>query len=160
MGRYVYDYPRPMVTVDAAVFTLLDGTARLLLIRRKHEPYKDHWALPGGFLEMDEDLKEAAARELAEETGLKNVPLEQLHTFGKPGRDPRGRTITVVYFGIAGTDWPQIEAADDAADAQWFDIESLPEMAFDHDEITRCAIERLKQTQARQNHRYFEPPTQ
>ena len=91
-----------MVTVDAAVFAWVEGKAKLLLVQRKHEPYQGSWALPGGYIEIDEDLPEAAARELAEETGLKDVPLEQLHTFGKPGRDPRGRTITVVYFGIAG----------------------------------------------------------
>jgi len=147
MGRYVYDWPRPMVTVDAAVFAFFDGKARLLLVQRKNEPYQGHWALPGGFVEMDEDLPEAAARELAEETGLKNVALEQLHTFGRPGRDPRGRAITVVYFGIARKDWQQVAAADDAAQVQWFDIENLPPLAFDHEEIARCAIERLTQTQ-------------
>ena len=145
-GTYVYDWPRPMVTVDAAVFAFFDGKARLLLIQRKHEPYQEHWALPGGFVEMDEDLPEAAARELAEETGLKHVPLEQLHTFGKPGRDPRGRVITVVYFGIAKNHLHEVQAADDAARVEWFDIEHLPRMAFDHDEIARCAMERLKQT--------------
>jgi 8-oxo-dGTP diphosphatase len=145
-GTYTYDWPRPMVTVDAAVFAFFDGRAGLLLIQRKQEPYKDHWALPGGFVEMDEDLPEGAARELAEETGLKHVPLEQLHTFGKPGRDPRGPAITVVYFGIAAGPPEEAEAADDAARAQWFDIEHLPRMAFDHEEIVRCAIERLKQT--------------
>jgi 8-oxo-dGTP diphosphatase len=147
-GKYVYEYPRPMVTVDAAVFALVEGKARLLLVQRKHEPFQGSWALPGGFVEMGEDLPEAAARELAEETGLRNVPLEQLHAFGKPGRDPRGRTITIVYFGIAGTDWQQAKAADDAAAVQWFDIDNLPSMAFDHDEIARCAIERLKQLPA------------
>lgn len=147
-GKYVYDWPRPMVTADAAVFAVVEGRAKLLLIQRKHEPYQGHWALPGGFVEIDEDLAAAAARELAEEAGLTNVSLEQLHTFGKPGRDPRGRTITVVYFGIADKNWEQIAAADDAAQAQWFDIESLPAMAFDHDEIACCAIERLKQTDA------------
>ena len=147
-GTYVYDWPRPMVTADAAVFAMVEGRAELLLIQRGHEPYKDHWALPGGFVEIDEDLETAAARELAEETGLTNVPLEQLHAFGKPGRDPRGRTITVVYFGIADRNWAQIAADDDAAQARWFDIESLPAMAFDHDGIARCAIERLKQTDA------------
>jgi 8-oxo-dGTP diphosphatase len=101
---------------------------------------------------MDEDLPAAAARELAEETGLKGVPLEQLGAFGKPGRDPRGRAITIVYFGIAGKDSPQVAAADDAADVQWFDIKSLPSTAFDHDEIARCAIERLRQTQEYRNH--------
>jgi 8-oxo-dGTP diphosphatase len=134
-----------MVTADAAVFVRVDGQAKLLLIQRKHEPCQDHWALPGGFVEMDEDLPEAAARELAEETGLKDVPLEQLRTFGKPGRDPRGRAITVVYFGIAGEDWQHVRAADDAAQAQWFDIENLPDMAFDHEEIAQWAIGRLRQ---------------
>jgi 8-oxo-dGTP diphosphatase len=151
-GAYTYDWPRPMVTADAAVFAFFGGKARLLLIQRQHEPYKDYWALPGGFVEMDEDLPQAAARELAEETGLKHVPLEQPRTFGKPGRDPRGRTITVVYFGIAEGNLEAVRAADDAAQAQWFDIEHLPEMAFDHDQIARCAIERLKQTKDYQNH--------
>ena len=147
-GKYVYDWPRPMVTADAAVFAFVDGRAKLLLIQRKCEPYQGRWALPGGFVEMDEDLPEAAARELAEETGLKDVPLEQLRTFGKPGRDPRGRTITIAYFGIVEKDSQQIQAGDDAAKAQWFDIEDLPGMAFDHDEIARCAIARLRQTGA------------
>ena len=151
-GKYVYDWPRPMVTADAAVFAFFDGRLRLLLIQRKHEPFKDRWALPGGFVEIEEDLPEAAARELAEETGLRDISLEQFRTFGKPGRDPRGRTITVAYFGIAGENREQIKAADDAADVQWFDIERLPPMAFDHDEIARCAIERLKQTPAYRKH--------
>jgi len=151
MGKYVYDWPRPMVTADAAVFAFLDGKPKLLLVQRKHEPYQGYWALPGGFVEIEEDLPEAAARELAEETGLKNVPLDQLHTFGKPGRDPRGRTITVVYFGIAGKDWQQVRAADDAAEVQWFDIQSLPQMAFDHNEIARCAIKRLKLSKTHEN---------
>jgi len=137
-----------MVTVDAAVFAVFDGKARLLLIERKHEPFQGRWALPGGFVEMDEDLPEAAARELAEETGLRNVRLEQLRTFGKPGRDPRGRTITIVYFAIAGPGRPQVKAADDAAHVQWFDIDHLPPMAFDHDEIARCAIDHLHHTDA------------
>jgi len=132
-----------MVTADAAVFAFLDGRPHLLLIRRKIDPYKGRWALPGGFVEIDEDLPNAAARELAEETGLKDVSLEQLRAFGRPGRDPRGRTITVAFFGIIEKGWDRIKAADDAERAQWFDIESLPPMAFDHDEIARCAIERL-----------------
>jgi len=148
-GEYVYEYPRPMVTVDAAVFALFEGKASLLLVQRRHEPFQGSWALPGGFVEIDEDLPDAAARELAEETGLKDVPLEQLRTFGRPGRDPRGRTITVVYFGIARQDQQQVKAADDAAQAQWFAIDNLPQMAFDHNEISRCAIERLRQLPAR-----------
>ncbi len=151
-GKYVYDWPRPMVTADAAVFAFFAGQAKLLLIRRKHEPYQGRWALPGGFVEMDEDLPDAAARELAEETGLRNVPLEQLATFGKPGRDPRGRTITVVYFGIAENEREPVEAGDDAAAVQWFDIENLPPLAFDHDEIARCAISRLRRIGAGREH--------
>lgn len=149
-GKYVYDWPRPMVTADAAVFAFFDGKTRLLLIRRKHDTDEGRWALPGGFVEIDEDLPDAVARELGEETGLRNIPLEQLRTFGRPGRDPRGRTITVAYFGIAEKDWDQVQAADDAADVQWFDIDDLPPMAFDHDEIVRCAIARLKQAQEHQ----------
>ena len=146
-GKYVYEWPRPMVTADAAVFAFLDGRWKLLLIQRKREPFKDRWALPGGFVEIEEDLPAAVARELAEETGLTDIPLEQLRAFGRPGRDPRGRTITIAYFGVAEKNWEQVKAADDAADAQWFNIEHLPAMAFDHDEIACCAIDRLKQTQ-------------
>jgi 8-oxo-dGTP diphosphatase len=151
-GKYVYDWPRPMVTADAAVFAFFDGRPRLLLIQRKRDPYQGHWALPGGFVEIDEDLPEAVARELAEETGLRGVPLEQLRTFGRPGRDPRGRTITVAYFGIAEKDWDRVRADDDAEHVQWFDIEDLPKLAFDHDEIVRHAIERLRQTPAWHKH--------
>lgn len=150
--RYVYNWPRPMVTVDSAVFAFFDSKPRLLLIQRKIEPYKDRWALPGGFVNMDEDLPQAVARELAEETGLTDVPLEQLRAFGRPGRDPRGRTITVAYFGIAEKGRDRIKAADDAAQVQWCDIDNLPAMAFDHDEIARQAIERLKQTDAYREH--------
>ncbi len=153
MGKYVYDWPRPMVTVDTAVFAFCEGQAKLLLVQRRREPYQGRWALPGGFVEIDEDLPEAAARELAEETGLRNVRLEQLATFGKPGRDPRGRTITVVYFGLAEKGCGPVAAADDAAAARWFDIESLPPMAFDHDEIARCAIRKLRQIEACREHK-------
>jgi 8-oxo-dGTP diphosphatase len=148
-GKYVYEWPRPMATVDAAVFAFFDGRPNLLLIRRKIDPYKGRWALPGGFVEIDEDLPDAVARELAEETGLTGVSLEQLRAFGRPGRDPRGRTITVAYFGIIEKGWDRIQAADDAERAQWFDIEGLPQMAFDHDEIARCAIERLNRRRDR-----------
>jgi len=151
-GKYVYEWPRPMVTVDAAVFAFFDDRPRLLLIQRKQEPFQGRWALPGGFVEIEEDLPEAAARELAEETGLRDVPLEQLGTFGKPGRDPRGRTITIVYFGIAEEGSEQAKAADDASDVRWFDISHLPQMAFDHDEIARRAIERLRQTPTYRKH--------
>jgi 8-oxo-dGTP diphosphatase len=144
-GKYVYEWPRPMVTVDAAVFGLFRDGVKLLLIKRKHEPYKGRWAIPGGFIEMEEELEDAAARELAEETGLTGVPLEQMRTYGTAGRDPRGRLITVVFMGIVQEKQAILKAGDDAAEAEWFEIDDLPqEMAFDHDEISRFAIRRLK----------------
>jgi 8-oxo-dGTP diphosphatase len=147
-GKYIYDWPRPMVSVDAAVFTFSGNKAKLLLIKRKNEPYKDKWALPGGFVDIDEELEDAVARELAEEAGLTDVPLQQLHTFGKCGRDPRGRQITIVYMGIATKGQNKIKAGDDASKARWFDIEKLPtDLAFDHDEVTRFAINKLNRRQ-------------
>ena len=144
-GKYVYDWPRPMVTVDAVVFAFLKDRARLLLIKRKNEPFKGKWALPGGFVGIDEELDDAAKRELAEETGLINVPLEQMHTFGNVGRDPRGRQITIAFMGIATGQKPKIRSGDDAAEARWFDIEKLPkDLAFDHNEVAEFAIDKLK----------------
>jgi 8-oxo-dGTP diphosphatase len=144
-SRYVYDWPRPMVSVDAAVFSFFRGGVELLLIKRKKEPFKGHWALPGGFVGIDEELAAAAERELAEETGLGNVALEQMHTFGRCGRDPRGRQITIAFMGVALKPRRKLKAGDDAAEAKWFDIEKLPgNMAFDHDEVVRFAIRKLK----------------
>ena len=144
-GKYVYDWPRPMVTVDAAVFTFSGDRTKVLLINRGKEPFKGKWALPGGFIDMDEELEDAVVRELKEETGLTGVRLEQMRTFGTIGRDPRGRMITIVFMGIATEGQDKIKAGDDAAEAQWFDIEKLPSnMAFDHDEVVRFAIEKLK----------------
>jgi 8-oxo-dGTP diphosphatase len=144
-GRYVYEWPRPMVTVDAVVFALSPNKARLLLIRRKGKPFKDLWAIPGGFVEMDEELEDAAIRELAEETGVTDISLEQMRTYGTIGRDPRGRLITVVFMGTTEGRQTTIRAGDDAADVRWFDIDKLPDrMAFDHNEIVSFAIRRLK----------------
>jgi len=143
-GKYVYDWPRPMVTTDAIVFAFIDGQAKILLIKRGNEPFKGKWALPGGFIGMDEELEDAVVRELAEETGLENIALEQFHTFGKCGRDPRGRQITIAYMGIAAKPG-KIKGGDDAAEAKWFDIEKLPEdLAFDHKDVIRQAIKKLK----------------
>jgi len=144
-GRYVYDWPRPMVTVDTVVFSFFKGKAKVLLINRGKEPFKGKWALPGGFVELDEELKDAAARELAEETGLINIPLQQMRTFGKCGRDPRGRQITIVFIGIADQASTKLKAGDDAAKVRWFDIEELPEkMAFDHKYVISFAVSKLK----------------
>ena len=144
-GKYVYDWPRPMVTVDALVFAFFKGRAKLLLIKRAKEPFKGKWALPGGFVDIDEELEDAIERELAEETGLVDVPLQQMHTFGKCGRDPRGRQITVAFMGIATKGKNKIKAGDDAAKAQWFDIEKLPaDLAFDHNEVAEFSIKKLK----------------
>ncbi|MBN2457168.1 MAG: NUDIX hydrolase [Sedimentisphaerales bacterium] len=144
-GKYIYDWPRPMVTVDAVVFTFIQNRAKILLINRKNEPFKGKWALPGGFVGIDEELADAAARELAEETALSDVSLEQMHTFGKCDRDPRGRQITIAFIGIAKASPKQIKAGDDAAKTGWFDIEKLPkDIAFDHKEIIRFGIRKLK----------------
>ena len=151
-GKYVYEWPRPMAAADVAVFRFFAGKAkwrkpswRLLLINRKNEPYKGRWALPGGFVDIDEELEDAAARELAEETGLASVLLEQIYTAGKVGRDPRGRVITVVFMGITSRPRRKIKAGDDAAKARWFNLENLPKnLAFDHNEVVMLAIEKLK----------------
>lgn len=147
-GKYIYDWPRPMVTVDAMVFTYSNDRVKVLLINRKYEPFKGKWALPGGFVDMDEELEDAVVRELAEETGLTGVQLDQMHTFGTVGRDPRGRLITIVFMGIANEQQTKIKAGDDAAEAKWFDIEKLPKnIAFDHDEMIKCGIEKLTRFQ-------------
>ena len=143
-GKYIYHWPRPMVTVDAVVFAFFQNKPHLLLIKRKNEPFQGKWAIPGGFVGIDEELGTAVARELAEETGLLNVPLEQMHTFGKCGRDPRGRQITIAYMAIATEGIDDIKAGDDAENAQWFDIENLPEdLAFDHKQVAEFAIKKL-----------------
>ncbi|HOD95630.1 MAG TPA: NUDIX hydrolase [Candidatus Hydrogenedentes bacterium] len=139
MTLFSYDYPRPMVTVDAVVFADGSGEKHVALVRRKNEPYKGSWALPGGFVEMDESLDKAVMRELQEETGLRNVPLTQLHCFGDPGRDPRGRTISVVFAGELLSK-EALCANDDAAAAEWFPVNALPPLAFDHAAILAFAL--------------------
>ena len=145
-GKYVYEWPRPMVTVDAVVFGLFDDKVKILLIQRGNEPFKGFWALPGGFIEIDEELDDAVARELAEEAGLTEIMLEQIHTFGTVGRDPRGRQISVVYMGILSGQQNKIKAGDDASKAQWFELDKVPQnLAFDHNNIISFAAKKLKE---------------
>jgi 8-oxo-dGTP diphosphatase len=146
-GTYVYEYPRPAVTVDIILFTFYAGDLKVLLIQRKGEPFKAKWALPGGFVGMDEDLSVAARRELAEETSVTDVYLEQLYTFGQPDRDPRGRVITVAYFALLSADQTaglQLQSSSDADDVRWWSMYALPELAFDHARILDYAMQRLR----------------
>jgi 8-oxo-dGTP diphosphatase len=141
---YTYEYPRPALTVDCIIFGLDKESLKVLLIERADEPYKHHWALPGGFVEMDESIERAAQRELEEETGLKDMFMEQLYTFGTPNRDPRGRVISVAYFALVKMESCKIMAGSDARKVEWQSINSLPPLAFDHAEIFAKAFERLK----------------
>ena len=144
-GKYIYDWPRPMVTVDAAVFAIMQGKPKVLLIKRNNEPFKGKWALPGGFVELDEELETAAARELAEEAGLTNIELRQVQTFGSIDRDPRGRNITVLFMGVIHNKILPTKAGDDATEAEWFDIDNIPaKTAFDHNQEISAAIKQLK----------------
>ena len=140
--NYTYPYPRLSLTVDAAVFKQIVHSWAILLIQRKNEPFKGKWALPGGFVDMDETLEEAAQRELEEETGLRKIELKQMHAFSSIDRDPRGRTISVVFWGIAKKGLVPV-SGDDAIDARWFEIEKLPELAFDHNEVVKMALKKL-----------------
>jgi len=141
---YTYAYPRPAVTVDIIVFKNIEHNPEILLIERKNEPFKNMWALPGGFVDKDEDIKTAAYRELAEETSIQDIQLSQLHTFGKPGRDPRGHTISIVHTGFLQNSNQKIQAGDDAKNLQWFSINDLPDLAFDHQEIIHYALRIIK----------------
>ncbi len=141
---YTYEHPRPSVTVDVVVFTVRDGALQVLLIRRGQDPFKDRWALPGGFVREDESLEAAARRELAEETGVADVYFEQLCTFGDPGRDPRGHVITVAYYALIRSDEVTLRATADAAAAAWHPVGHLPALAFDHPTIVDAARDRLR----------------
>jgi 8-oxo-dGTP diphosphatase len=142
--RYTYDYPMPAVTVDIVVVTR-GRTPKVLLIRRKRDPFAGAWAIPGGFIDMGETLEESARRELREETGLEVGRLEQVHTFGDPGRDPRGRTIAVAFLARVDGANAAPKAADDAAEVGWHPLNRLPPLAFDHADILAHVRRRLRE---------------
>jgi 8-oxo-dGTP diphosphatase len=132
------------VTVDIVVFTVHEETLQVLLIERGIDPFKGLYALPGGFVLAEETLEQAAFRELFEETGTKDVYLEQLYTFGDPHRDPRGRVVTVAYYALVPTDKSPLLAGTDAAAAGWYPVSALPPLAFDHGKIVEYAVDRLR----------------
>lgn len=143
---YCYKYPHPAVTTDCVIFGFDGAELNVLLVERGIEPYKGKWALPGGFLNPDETAEEGALRELREETGLgaaEQVYIEQFHTYTAPGRDPRERVITIAYLALVKIQ--QVAGADDAADARWYPVSRLPELAFDHDVIVGDALSRLRE---------------
>jgi 8-oxo-dGTP diphosphatase len=130
--------------VDLVIFTLLKGTLHVLLVKRRHEPFAGMWALPGGFVQIEESLEDAARRELREESGVAGVYLEQLYTFGDPRRDPRTRVITVAYFALVRAERQRLQAATDAAAVGWFSAYDPPALAFDHGHILEYAVTRLR----------------
>ena len=141
---YTYEYPRAALTVDCVVFGLDEEDLEVLLIQRDLPPFEGRWALPGGFVYLDETLEDAALRELREETGLEKVYLEQLYTIGDIDRDPRDRVVTVAYYALVKLSDHRVQAATDAGQAAWFAIDDLPHLAFDHDKILAMAHQRLR----------------
>ena len=140
--KYHYKYPHPSVTTDCVIFGF-DGTRlNVLLIERGNDPYKGCWAFPGGFLNMDESALEGAKRELYEETGLSDAYIHQFHAFSAPDRDPRERVISIAYFALVRL--TDVKAGDDAAKAQWFPLDEIPPLAFDHDKMLREALKALR----------------
>jgi 8-oxo-dGTP diphosphatase len=141
---YTYKHPHPAVTVDCVVFGFDEADLKLLLIKRKLDPFKGRWALPGGFIKMEDSLEQAARRELADETGITQLYLEQLYTFGEPERDPRERIISVAYYALVKLADHTVRAASDALEVAWFPVAELPKLAFDHEKIVDTALKRLK----------------
>ncbi|MDR3647041.1 MAG: NUDIX domain-containing protein [Candidatus Babeliales bacterium] len=132
------------MTVDCVIFGYSQGQLMVALIERKNEPFKGKWAIPGGFVEGDETVDEAAARELQEETGLHDIYLEQFHVFSDPERDPRGRVITVAFFALINSDQIELVATEDALEAKWYPAYNIPDLAFDHNAIYEKALEELR----------------
>jgi 8-oxo-dGTP diphosphatase len=141
---HTYQYARAALTVDCVVFGFDEGELKVLLIERALEPFQGKWALPGGFVRVDETLEDAARRELAEEAGLRSVFLEQLYTFGTVNRDPRERVVSVAHYALVKLSDHEAKAATDAADAEWFPISKLPKLAFDHADIVATTLARLQ----------------
>jgi 8-oxo-dGTP diphosphatase len=143
-----FDLPsdqRPAVTVDIVIFTLQERELHVLLLKRRYEPFQERWAIPGGFVKLDEPIDVAARRELAEETGLHDLYLEQLYTFGEPDRDPRTRVISVAYFALVRADQHILHGSHESSDLRWFPVRNVPHpLAFDHDRILRFAVDRLR----------------
>lgn len=140
---YTYKYPHPAVTTDCAIFGFDGMKLKVLLIERGLDPYKGKWALPGGFVKVDETVDDGARRELREETGLEPEYIEQFHCFSDPNRDPRERVITIAFFAIVKIS--EVEGGDDAVRARWFDLDEMPQLAFDHESIMRMAMTRLRE---------------
>lgn len=132
---FTYKYPRPAVTTDIIIIKKHNGSKHIMLIKRLNSPFENSWALPGGFVDKNEALQIAAKRELKEETSISNAKLKQFKTYGDPGRDPRGHTISVVYYGQINDPLFTPKAGDDAKEVKWFNVNSLPELAFDHAKI-------------------------
>ncbi len=138
---FTYNYPHFALTVDAVIFSKSDAGLNVLLIRRAHEPFKDRWAFPGGYVNIDEVIDNAVYRELLEETNLSNVSLKRFDIFDAIDRDPRERTVSVIYYGFINGSKESIKAGDDAKDAKWFPVNNLPELAFDHSIILKKIVE-------------------
>lgn len=140
---YCYKYPHPSVTTDCVIFGFDGEKLQVLLVERGIDPYKGCWAFPGGFIKMDESCEEGALRELEEETGLTGAYIEQFHTFSNPSRDPRERVITVAYYALVRIQ--NVRAGDDAAKAEWFALDKVPQLAFDHDSVLQKALKALRE---------------
>lgn len=137
-------FEKPSVTADIVIFTVKENDLKVLLVKRGIEPFKNKWAIPGGFVGINESLDQAAKRELEEETGIKDIYLEQLYTFGDPKRDPRGRVITVAYIALVSSENIKLKATADVSDAQWFSVSKIPNLAFDHKQLLDYALKRLR----------------
>jgi 8-oxo-dGTP diphosphatase len=144
MEKEIHKYENPSVAVDIVIYTIQNNDLKVLLVKRGIEPFKDRWAIPGGFVRINESLEDAAKRELEEETGVREVYLEQLYTFGEPKRDPRGRVITVSYMALINSEKVKLNATTDASEVQWFSLKKIPSLAFDHKKILDYSLKRLK----------------